>query len=181
MGSTQRVINAPHSGCPDLLTPPAQTVFIQPKLEENGSGLAKVMLRPCAEMRAKAGALDQDHSAAAWMHRCAFMAGVHPYYPMVHCQREQGLIKNPAVLDWIYKVTVVYGPRPALAEGSPMHIVSTLPEEGRERWCLVSGVWKMVAACGVGIADRGAPPFSNAERHLGFDRQVWGAARSGAS
>ena len=178
MTNTQPVVVA-ESGCPDLLTPPAQEVFIQPVLLERNSGLCRVVLTPAREMVSRTGALNQEHSAAAWMHRCAKAANVHPYYTALHCQREQGLVKDSRAYDPSYKVTVIFGGRSAATEG--MRVIPTIPLQGEERWVLASGEWKMMAACGVGIMDPGAPAWVATEKYLGFDRQIWGCATSGAS
>mgnify|MGYP001604259651 CR=1 FL=1 len=152
------------------------------------SGLNQVVLTPCAEMVSRAGALSRPHSAPAWIHRCAVANGVHPAYLVLHSQREQGMVADEGVYDPAYKVSVVFGSRPTMAAQPESRrgvvrtvVLPTTIDEGRERWVIATGVWQLMAICGVGIMDPGSAAWVPTERYLGLDRQWYYCAKAGAS
>ena len=155
--------------CPGLFTDIDPNFRIQAFLEKIQCGLSRVVV-PLTDVLVRAsGAPSRAHLASLWIGRCAALFRVNPRAILMTLQAEQSLLSEKRELD------------PAVSIVRPASICPPGTRIFMDRSGVAFGVlgdWRMVAAAGAGIPEKGGKFWIKPEFILGFDFQVYQCAKT---
>lgn len=138
-------------------------------LERRGSGLAAVAFRAYDGVQ---------HTAASWIDKMAAAFNpVTPQWLLTILQAEQSLRDDKLTYPAGYRIT---RPSVGIFGGVSKPPAGARVVRSKTGDLYVEGEWKMVAATGAGIPDPGTRAPWAVEDYLGFDRQIYQAARLSA-